>query len=137
MSKFNLKDYQKINGDDAIESRLNKENKGSVEPEDVNEVQLEDNRVGEPDATLEGLLNQTRKASNDFVITERGLDTKKANFDGDYRNPSAYKGDINKLEEKRLLNDPVEDEPYVSASNTPTGLRWWEIDKKSNDLPLA
>ena len=136
-SKFNLKDYRKVNGDDMIEYRLNEENKGNVEPDTINESQLEGNRVGEPNTTLEGLLNQNRKASNDFMITERGLDTKKASFDGQYRNPSAYEGDIGKLEEKRLLNSPVEDEPYETASKTPAGLRWWEINKSKNDLDLA
>jgi hypothetical protein len=138
--KFNLKRYAESKnedvGDDIIEHRLKEENKGNVEPEEINEKQLEDNRVGEPNTTLEGLLNQQRKASTDFVITERGLDTKEASFGSDFRNPSAYEGDIYKLEEKRLQNDPVEDEPYEAASETPKALRWWEQDKK-DDLDIA
>lgn len=33
---------------------------------------------------------------------------------------------MNKLEEKRLLADPVEDEKYEDASVTPKQFRWWK-----------
>ena len=133
--KFNLKDYKKIDGDGVIEHRLKEEHEGG-DIQEVTEEQLSPNRVEEKDVTLEGLLNQNR-GDNDFEIIERKLDTKKASFDIKLRNPEAYEGDINKLEEKRLLNDPVEDELYEAASETPTKLRWWEIDKKQNDLDIV
>jgi len=133
--KFNLKDYQKIDGDGVIEHRLKEEHLGG-DVQDITEEQLEAGRVLEKDVTIEALLNQGRGDTN-FEIIERRLDTKKAEFDIKLRNSSAYEGDINKLEEKRLLNNPVEDEIYESASETPTKLRWWETEKKQNDLDIA
>ena len=133
--KFNLKNYQEIDGDGVIEHRL-KEDHTNVNIEEITEEQLEANRVGEQDVTIEGLLNQVR-GDPDFEIIERKLDTKKAAFDSKFRNPEAYEGDMNKLEEKRLANDPVEDEPYEAASETPAKLRWWEVNKKQNDLDIA
>ena len=133
--KFNLKDYQKIDGDGVIEHRL-KEEHTNTNIEDITEEQLEANRVPEKDVTIEALLNKNR-GEYDFEIIERKLDTRKADFDIKLRNASAYEGDINKLEEKRLLNDPVEDEPYESASETPSKMRWWEVNKKKNDLDIA
>ena len=134
--KFNLKDYQKIDGDGVIEHRLKEEQHENADIDEIGEAQLESGRVGEKDVTIEGLLNDNR-SDLDFEIVERKLDTKKADFDIKFRNPSAYEGDINKLEEKRLLNDPVEDEPYESASETPTKMRWWDTDKKEDDLDIA
>jgi len=133
--KFNLKDYQKIDGNGVIEHRL-KEDHLNTDIQDVTEEQLGSSRVGEANVTIEALLNQGR-SDTDFEIIERKLDTKKANFALKFRNPEAYEGDINKLEEKRLLNDPVEDEVYESASETPYKMRWWETDKKKNDLDIA
>jgi len=133
--KFNLKDYQKIDGHGVIEHRL-KEDHLNTDIQDITEEQLSANRVGEADVTIEALLNKCR-VDSDFEIIERKLDTKKANFELKFRNPSAYEGDINKLEEKRLLGDPVEDEPYESASETPDKMRWWETDKKKNDLTIV
>lgn len=133
--KFNLKNYQKIDGDGAIEYRL-KEEHTDKSIEDITEQQLEVGRVPEKDVTIEALLNKGR-GSDDFEIIERKLDTKKADFNIKLRNPAAYEGDINKLEEKRLLNDPVEDEIYESASSTPKSMRWWETNKSKNDLDIA
>ena len=133
--KFNLKDYEKIDGDAVIEHRL-KEEHTDVNIEETTEEQLKPDRVPEKDCTIEALLDQGRSDSG-FEIIERKLNTKKAEFDIKLRNPEAYEGDINKLEEKRLSNDPVEDEPYEAASETPTKLRWWETEKKQNDLDIV
>lgn len=128
MAKFNLKNYKKINGDDHIETRL-KEQHGK-EPNEINEVQLEKGRVPEANETIEKLLEQKRVGSA-TEITEHRLDNAKAQFGSSHRNASTYEGDINKLEEKRLLNDPVEKEKYEVASETPKAFKWW--DTKTND----
>jgi len=133
--KFNLKDYQEIDGSGVIEHRL-KEEHTDTNIEEITEEQLETGRVGEKDVTIEALLDKGRDNS-DFEIIERKLDTKKAAFDIKLRNPDAYEGDMNKLEEKRLSDDPVEDEVYEAASETPAKIRWWEIDKKQNDLDIV
>ena len=135
--KFKFKVYEKIDGNDAIEYRLNKEKPIYEEANEVNEAQLEDYREGTEDTTIEGLLNQKRKASTDFEVVERQLETGKGMFGTKYRNSDTYEGDINKLEEKRLLNKPVEEEKYETASETTPKLRWWEVDKKKNDLDIA
>ena len=135
MSNFNLKNYQKIIGDEHIERRLRNEH-GNI-PNKINEGQLEKARVTEPTELTEKQLEKVRSGGVD-EITERRLDTDKAKFANSYRNPSAYEGDINKLEEKRLMNDPVEKEKYQDASVTPKGLRWWDEAPKSPDgLKLA
>jgi len=135
MSNFNLKNHQKISGDEHIERRLRNEH-GNV-PNEINEKQLERARATEPNELTEKQLEKVRTGGDDEV-TERRLDTDKAKFANSYRNPSAYEGNINKLEEKRLTNDPVEKEKYEDASETPKGLRWWEEAPKSpDDLKLA
>ena len=135
MSNFNLKNYQKISGDEHIERRLRNEH-GNI-PNEINEGQLEKARATEPTELTEKQLEKVRSGGAN-EITEKRLDTDKAKFANSYRNPSAYEGDINKLEEKRLTNDPVEKEKYEDASETPKGLRWWDEAPKSPDgLKLA
>jgi hypothetical protein len=132
--KFNLKDYQAVDGDAHIDQRLDVDHTGDNINE-ISEAQLEDNRTGNPDLTLEGLLNQNRPEL-DFRITEAALDQNDGEFGSDFRNPEAYEGDINKLEEKRLMNDPVENEPYEPLTETPKNLRWWE-GKSPDGLKVA
>lgn len=130
---YKFKCYEKVDGDEAIEMRL-KEDHTDKDINEIGEAQLEDSRVPEKETTIEGLLEQKRTASSDFAIIERQLDTKKGEFGNKLRNASAYEGDINKLEEKRLLNDPVEEEKYKDASVTPDGLRWWEKGVKKDEV---
>jgi len=130
MAKFNLKDYVKINGDEHIDQRL-KEDHGKI-PDEVNEAQLENYRATEPTQLTEKQLEKVR-AGEAEQITERRLDNDKAKFANKYRNEEAYNGDINKLEQKRLESDPVEDQVYESSSETPKFLRWWENTPKSPD----
>ena len=134
MSKFNLKNYQKINGDDHIDRRL-KEDHGGV-PNEVGEAQLEGYRATEEDVITEKLLEKKR-LGGDEEVTERRLDKNKPKFANKYRNPSAYNGDINKLEEQRLLGDRAEDEKYSDASETPKPQRWWENVKSPDGLKVA
>jgi len=137
MAKFNLKNYQKIDGDEHIDAKLQETHKEA--PNEVNEAQLEEYRATEPEVITEKQLEKARGGDKEeFEIVEKRLDTDKAKFANKYRNPEAYEGDINKLEEKRLLGDPVEDEKYDDASETPQKFRWWEDAPKSPDgLKLA
>lgn len=134
MSKFNLKNYQKINGDEHITMRLKESHEEA--PNVINEKQLESYRVGEENVTIEKLLEKNRSGA-DNEITEKRLDTHKAKFANKYRNPDAFNGDMNKLEEKRLTSDPVESEKYKPASETPSQLRWWEGVKSEDGLKVA
>jgi len=133
MTKFNLKTYQKISGDEHIERRL-KEQHGK-EPNEINEAQLENSRVDATPQLIEKRLEKIRSGEADQV-TEKRLDDVKAAFDIKNRNPSAYEGAMNKLEEKRLSADPVEDEKYEDASVTPKQFRWWET-KTDDGFKLA
>jgi hypothetical protein len=133
-SKFNLSTYQKINGNEHIDMRLNKSREEA--PDVINEKQLEDYRSKESDVLVEKLLEKNREGGADET-TEKRLDTHKAKFANKYRNPEAYEGDMNKLEEQRLSGDPVEKEKYESASSTPKQLRWWEGVKSEDGLKLA
>jgi hypothetical protein len=132
---FNLKNYQKINGDEHIEMRLRNVNKGSEEAEVVNESQLEDYRATESDVLTEKMLEKVRKGSADRTVEAR-LESQDPKNGVKYRNPDAYTGDINKLEEKRLSSKPVEKEEYESATIKSKSGKWW--DSKSPDgLKLA
>ena len=134
MSKFNLKDYQKTNGDEHITMRLEKEHSDAADV--VNERQLEDGRVDEKGVTIEKLLADNRTGAED-EITEKRLDTHKAMFKNKYRNSETFEGDINKLEEKRLNGERTEDEKYEAASETSKQMRWWEDVKSPDGLKLA
>jgi hypothetical protein len=132
--KFNLKDYQKISGDEHIDTRLSKSR--TEAPNVINEKQLEDYRGTEANVTIEKLLEKTRTGEED-EITEKRLDTHKSLFANKYRNEDAHTGDMNKLEEQRLKNNPVEKEKYEAASETPKKQRWWEGVKSPDGLKVA
>lgn len=134
MSKFNLKTYQKINGDEHIDMRLKESRKDA--PNVINEKQLEDYRATESNVTIEKMLADKRTGP-DTEITEKRLDTHKSKFANKYRNPAAYEGDLNKLEEQRLQGEPVEKEKYEAASEAPKQFRWWEGAKSPDGLKLA
>ena len=134
MSKFNLKTYQKISGDKHIDSRLQDEHENA--PNEINEKQLDTHRAKEPEVLTEKQLEENRKANGTKEATEvleRRLDNEKGDFGIKMRNASAYEGDLPKLEEQRLSGDPVENEKYEDASQTPKQLRWWEQGGKSPD----
>jgi len=135
MSKFNLKNYEKIDGNGHIERRL-REQEDTTAPNVINEKQLEKYRASEPNQLTEKQLENNRTGGAD-VILERRLDNDRGDFEIKYRNSSAYEGDMNKLEEQRLSNDPVEDEKYEDASKTPNAFKWWEDVKSPDGLKLA
>jgi len=132
--KFNLKWYQKVSGDDHIERRLRDQHKDVKEQ--INEKQLEDYRTGVEEVVTEKLLENKRPGPKE-VITEGRLNNDNSKFAIKYRNPEAYTGDINKLEEKRLLNDPVENEKYEDATNTQKQPKWWEGKKSPDGIKIA
>ena len=131
--KFNLKNYQKINGDEHIDMRLDAL-RGDI-PDVINEKQLEKYRPGEAEGLTELQLKKNRPGA-ETEITEKRLDTHKSKFANKYRNPEAHTGDMNKLEEQRLNNDPVEKEKYEAASSTPKQFKWWE-EKSPDGLKLS
>jgi len=132
--KFNLKTYQKIDGSQHIDMRLN-ESRGNI-PDVINEKQLESYRATEADVTIEKLLENNR-TGEETEVTEKRLDTHKPKFANKYRNPAAHEGDMNKLEEQRLSGDPAEKEKYEAASQVGKQLRWWEGVKSPDGLKLA
>lgn len=128
MSKFNLKMYQKVNGDEHITKRLSEQHDEA--PEVVTEKQLEKGRVKEEEVILEKLLEKSRTGSADRII-EKNLNDSKGLF-APLRNSDTHTGNINKLEEKRISGDKTEDEKYEAASETPKSQKWWEHLKQSS-----
>ena len=122
MSKFNLKNYQKIDGDQHIDSRLQEQHEDSKNS--ITEDQLKDRRVGPKDVILESLLNGKRLGSAEVII-EKNLNDSKGMF-APLRNSETYTGNINKIEEKRLAGEKTEDEKYEPAAKTPKVEKWWE-----------
>lgn len=102
----------------------------------INEKQLESYRATGQNVIIQKLLEDLR-TGDATQVTERQLDTQKPIFNSKYRNKDAYSGNMNKLEEKRLKNNPVEKEKYEAASSTPKKLRWWETAKSPDGLKLA
>jgi len=133
-----FKDYQKIDGDEHINRRLERNEHNWYVPETITEDLLEDGRVPEKEVAIEKLLEKNRTGGAE-VITERQLDTAKDQFGSKHRNPEAYEGDINKIEEWRISQkeDPIEDEKYKDpASEFPKDKRWWEV-KSPDGLKIA
>ena len=136
MRKYQQNGYKPNHPNATTEKQLVQENKKESEPNTVTEKQLEPDRVPEKEQTLEAQLDKTRTGAAEST-TEGMLDSSKGSFDIKYRDESAYDGDINKLEEKRLDNDPVEDEKYETLSETKKDLRWWENTNSPDKLILA
>lgn len=122
MSKFNLVNYKKSDPDAHISRQL--EDQRSEAPDSITEKQLEKDRVTERNSTLEAQLEAVRQGSADSII-ERNLNTSKGRF-SKLRNESAFKGNISKLEEKRIKGSKMEDETYEAAAQTPKDMRWWD-----------
>ena len=134
MSKFNLKKYAKKDNSRPIDKKLQEQHEEA--PNETGEAQLEEGRVSESNVLIEKMLEKQRTGGAD-EITERRLDKDKADFNIKNRNASAFEGNINKLEEQRLENNPVEKEKYEPASEVPKQFRWWENVKSPDGLKLA
>jgi len=131
---FNLKTYQKIDGDQHITMRLKDQHQDPANV--ITEKQLDNGRVEEKNVIIEKLLEGKRVGSAD-VVTERNLNESKGMF-APLRDKTTYTGNINKLEEKRLKGHRSETEKYEISSQIPKQKRWWEHLKAeaSNDSML-
>ena len=134
MSKFEFKLYETIDGDAHIMQRLEDAHHGNI-PNEITEGQLDDYHFDVTEVTTEKLLDKVRSGSAD-VVTEKNLNDAKGKFGVKNRNESAFEGDMNQVEKKRLSGDKTEDEKYEIASGTPKKLRWWEI-KSPDGLKIA
>lgn len=122
--------FEEVPADEHIDARLQSEHEDA--PTVITEVQLEENkRSGEKTETIEKQLESRRTGEAD-VLTEKLL-----NNDKKQRNASAYEGDINKLEEKRLAGYKAEEEQYELSASTPKNLRWWEVELGKGQLKIA
>jgi len=114
---FNMKKYaaskKSPDGDMPIESKL-RVKPAADEPQQVSEAQLDDRREGTEDWLTEKKLENRRTGAAETLRSER-LDASDSGLVM-HRNKSAYEGDINKLEEQRLANSPVEKEKYEPAA---------------------
>jgi len=118
---------------DHIDRRI-EDQRGDV-PNEVQEGQLEDCRVNVTEDIMEKKLDKVRTGQVE-TLTEDQLDSCKSKM-CKMRNPSAYEGDINKVEEQRLESNYVaEKEPYKSANEEPEQFRWWK-EKSPDGLKLA
>jgi len=133
MGKFNLVNYQKINGDEHIEKRLKDTHKD--EKNEISESQLEGNRYGEKDYILEKQLDKVRKGAAE-TLTENQLDKSKSGL-VKHRNAQAYTGDFSKLEEQRVSSSTVEKEIQKPSSEVVKSQRWWEQIKSPDGLKVA
>ena len=128
MSEYKFVVYEKLDGDAHTSRMLEEEHHGNV-PEEVTDKQLDSYRSGEKDTIMEELLEKTRTGSAQVLI-EKNLDDAKEQFCSKHRNPSAYEGNVNKLEEKRIAEYNIEDEKYEVASEVPKRSRWWDVKTK-------
>ena len=138
MSIFNLKKSaakKKVDDSDkGIPARLNEDHGGEKDTITEKQLETEGYYALEPDVTTEKQLDDVREGES-HALPEKRLDDSKSKL-YKHRNPSAYEGDINKLEEKRLAGKPTEDEKYKPASSTPKKMRWWEA-KSPDGLKIA
>ena len=117
-----------INLDESISVRLRKQHEEA--PNTITENQLKGSRFESKDVTIEKQLEKVRTGSAEVVI-EKNLNDSKGKF-APLRNDKTAKGDINKLEEKRLAGDRAEKEKYEVASGTQKKLKWWEGLKEAS-----
>jgi hypothetical protein len=134
MSDYKFVIYEKLDGDAHTSRMLEEEHHGNV-PEEITDKQLNTHHVGEKDTLMEDLLEKARTGSAEVVL-EKNLNESKDQFGSKHRNPSAYEGDINKLEEKRLAEKHREESEYEVASETPKRQRWWDV-KSEDGLKVA
>ena len=143
MSTFNFKNWLKAEAvkkalegdkDSVIEQKLRGKDDTSA-PEQVTQEQLNDYRAGEPDAIFESQLEKVRKGAS-VELPEGRLNSSKSILHK-HRNPNAYTGNINKLEELRVSkSDTPEKTSYDAASETAWKQRFWET-KSPDGLKLA
>lgn len=122
-----------------IDKKLDDLKKPRAEPTTVSEDQLEDYRFDWPTQITEKQLDAPRKsATQQTVLVEGQLNESKGGL-VKHRNEDASKGNINKLEEKRLAGEKAsiqEKQKAELASETPKD-RMWDKKPDADGLRLA
>lgn len=143
MSNFNLSGYLKNifsskkkdkEQGDQIETKLVEKNKGINEPEELTEKMLEKDRKDTEETTIEKKLDKVRSGSNEMLV-EGQLNKSKSTI-VKHRNAETAKGNINKLEEKRLSGETMESEKQEPSSVVDKPRRFYE-NKSQDGLKLA
>lgn len=134
MSDYKFVIYEALDVNAHTSRMLEEEHHGNV-PTEITDKQLSSHHVGVKDTIMENLLEKTRTGAAE-VILEKNLNDSKDQFGSKHRNPSAYEGDINKLEENWRKHYDYESVKYEPASETPKRQRWWEA-KSKDGLKIA
>lgn len=139
MSQFNLSKWLKESAKSdkkdvsTTEGQLrNLKPKGTSDENSITEKKLDDYRVDSEVKTTEQRLEDVRTGSPS--VTTEGQLEKSADK---HRDESASAGNVPKLEEQRLKNDPVEKQKPKSASETPDKIRIDKMPAGSDGLKLA
>jgi len=122
------------NKGDSIEAKLSDKNKKEKPQDVIVEKQLDKDRKETDDITTEKRLDDSRTGSKDVLI-EGQLSRNNSNLVA-HRNPNAAKGNINKLEEKRVKGYNIEKEKQEPASEVDKPRRFWE-NSSPDGLKLA
>lgn len=136
MATYNFAKSKEKNLDDTHTNMRLKEQHTEKAPEVVTEKQLNKDHKSEVDVTIERQLEKARTGSAE-VILEKNLNDSKGMFGSKHRNSDTSKGDINKLEEKRLSGKNTEGEKYIASSETPKKMRWWDGLKKAKSATVV
>jgi hypothetical protein len=142
MSNFNLKNYWKQifsskkedSKGDQIETKLNEKNKKEEEVQELTEKLLQKHRQDTEETITEKKLEKVRAGSEEMLV-EGQLNKSKSTI-VKHRNEAVAKGNINKLEEKRLAGETMESEKQEPASEVDKPRRFWET-KSPDGLKLA
>jgi hypothetical protein len=139
---FNLGGYLKRilsakkedNSGSQIETKLNEKNKKEEQPQELTEKLLQKDRKDTEETTIEKKLEKVRAGSEEMLV--EGQLNKSKSVIIKHRNTDTAKGNINKLEEKRLAGDTMESEKQEPASEVDKPRRFWET-KSPDGLKLA
>jgi hypothetical protein len=114
--KADAKTPVKTAAKDAVKptESLLQDGRKDTEPTSISEKQLDAQRTDGKALPIEARLDKVRTGSAE-TLTEERLDSSKSKL-VKHRNAEASAGDINKLEEQRLANKPVEKEVAKPAS---------------------
>jgi len=142
MSKFNLGGYlkkllsskKKDKQGNQIETKLNVKNKKEEVPQELTEKLLQKHRKDTEETIMEKKLEKVRSGSQEVLV--EGQLNKSKNTIVKHRNEATAKGNISKLEEKRLKGETMESEKQEPASEVDKPRRFWEA-KSPDGLKLA
>ena len=141
-NSFNLGGYlkhlfsaKKEDSGQQIETKLVEKNKKEEEPQEITEAQLKKDRKDTEENTIEKKLEKVRAGSQE-MLTEGQLNKSKSTIMKHRSAEKTAKGDINKLEEKRLAGETMESEKQELASEMDKPKRFYEV-KSPDGLKLA